>query len=105
MSQPALQPTAESTAIPVQYPQVERRIELGLVLFIVILPLILASAGGLLFGLRQPSSNIAANFRLVLTTLNQIGSLALLWYVLRRSGRTFSSLGLKWSGEDALNGL
>ena len=105
MSQPGLQLSTENTTPSAPNSSFERRWELGLVLLVIVLPLVLTAVGGLRFGMRAASSTAAADLRLVITIVSQLGGLALLWYVLRRTGRSFGSLGLRWSGQDGLNGL
>src|SRR4051794_13009579 len=82
----------------------ERWIELGLVVLVVIVPLVLNSLAGLLFGLTQVAGAMH-DLKHVISICGELAGLALAWYVLRRSKRTFADLGLRWTSNDVLIGI
>jgi len=92
MASPALQPSEVSNV----YLSRERWVELCLVIFVVVVPLILSSLSGFLFGLKETTAEMG-NLRLVISMAGELGGLALVWYVLRKSNRTLRDLGLSWS--------
>lgn len=80
----------------------ERWIELGLVMFVAFAPLVLISTYAMWFGLGVRQE--APNLRYLYIAMEELGALGVLWYVLRRSGRTFAGLGLSASLKGVLIG-
>ena len=70
----------------------ERWIELLVVLFVGFAQPIFLSSYVAVFSL--PTSTSSGNFRYLYVCAQEAGALLLLWYVLRRRGRTFASIGL-----------
>jgi len=92
-----------SPAIATGQSTTERWIELALVLFVAVSQPLLLSTYVVFFGM--PHSITSGNLRYVYVCAQEAGGLLVLWYVLRRSGRTFSSLGLRSSVKGAFAGL
>ena len=95
MASPAVKPSEETNSTTV-YPSRERWIELCLVVFVIIVPLFLSSLAGFLSGLRETQAT-KSDLRHVIGIVGELGGLALVWYVLRKSNRTFRDLGLRWT--------
>jgi membrane protease YdiL (CAAX protease family) len=81
----------------------ERWIELVLVLFVAVSQPLLLSVYVVIFGV--PNSITSGNLRYVYACVQEASGLLVLWYVLRRTGRTFSSLGLRASVRGGFAGL
>jgi uncharacterized protein len=80
-----------------------RTFELALVLFVALSQPLLNSSYVFIYG--SKNSATYSNFHYLFMIVHEVGSLLLLWYVLSRSGRTFSSLGLRISFRGFLSGL
>lgn len=80
-----------------------RACELGIVSFVALATPIANSTYLAIYG--ASASPRSANFRYLSMILHEISSLLVLWYVLRRSGRSFSTLGLRLSIKGFFTGL
>ena len=90
-------------APPVDRSSSERWIELLLVTFVAVGPLVLNSTHSAFFGPHKSAD--LGNLRYLLGGVEELGALFVLWYVLRRNGRTFSSLGLRATIRGVFSGL
>lgn len=98
LTEPGSPPAAAADRSPT-----ERWIELLLVLFVAVSQPLLLSLYIALFGI--PNSITSGNLRYVYACAQEASGLLVLWYVLRRTGRTFSSLGLRASLRGGFAGL
>jgi membrane protease YdiL (CAAX protease family) len=92
---------ASSPAIPIQRAFLKTQIfEVGLVLYVAFIGPIFTSLYSLFQG-KLIDSGMSANARWTYGMLQEAGALGVLAYVLSRSSRYFSNLGLRWAWKDA----
>ena len=103
---PAVHASAETVAPAVQLTSAEKRLrwfELALVLALTIGGSIISAVAILKYGVSMapPSSNL----RWVTSSFHEIFGFILLGYILRRRGRRFKDIGLRWSWRDVAVGV
>ncbi len=80
----------------------QRWIDMGLVLLIAIVPFTLTASYALIHPIRQSAATI--NFHFLSNMLQEVSSMVLLVYILKRQGRGFASIGLNFRWQDVFLG-
>jgi membrane protease YdiL (CAAX protease family) len=103
---PAVQAPEETVAPDIQLNSSDRRLrwfELALVLLLTVGGSVISAVATLKYGPSIESSH--SNLRWVASGFHEILGLILLGYVLRRHGRRFTTIGLRWSWRDIAAGV
>lgn len=103
MASPSVAPSTITPAPAAGFSNQQRWIELLVVLFVAIAAPLTASMYTLFFG--YSGNGVAGNLRYFYLLVQQVGAVLVLWYVLRRTGRTFSDIGFRPSIKGAFIGL